>query len=111
MSKKETNRLEQLKEMLEASPTDSFLLFALAKEFEKIGELEHALEKYQFLIAHDVQYVGAYYHLGKLLERKEAMNEALKIYTQGIQIAKDQRDEHAARELATAKLNLEMELL
>jgi len=56
---------------LEASPDDSFLLFAIAKEHEKAGATDEALEYYLKLTATDPDYVGTYYHLGKLYEEED----------------------------------------
>ena len=105
-----TKRLEQLKNMLQSSPTDSFLLFAIAKEQEKLEEDKEALKYYNILIQNDPQYVGVYYHLAKLYEKQEVFAQALEIYTKGIQIARQLGDQHALAELSSAKLNLEMEL-
>ncbi len=103
------NRLEQLENMLKNSPHDSFLLFAIAKEQEKLNEEDKALDYYSRLIQSDPNYVGTYYHFAKLYEKQEQSEQALKIYTQGIQIARQLGDQHALAELSSAKLNLELE--
>jgi tetratricopeptide (TPR) repeat protein len=104
------SRLQQLEQLLEKNPTDSFLLFAIAKEQEKLKEEEKALDYYFKLITLDPTYVGTYYHLAKLYEQREAFVQALAIYEQGMQIARQLGDQHALAELSSAKLNLEMEL-
>ena len=43
-------RLEQLQNLLEGSPNDSFLLYAIAKEYEGLERVAEALQKYQELI-------------------------------------------------------------
>ena len=105
-----SERLIQLKEMLADDPKDSFLCFAIAKEHEKLGNLEEALEMYLVLKGNDPEYVGLYYHLGQLYEILEQHENALKVYDEGIQIAKKQSDFHALSELNGVKTNLEMEL-
>ena len=40
-----SNRLNQLLDFLAASPNDGFILFAIAKEYEKYDDKEKALEK------------------------------------------------------------------
>lgn len=101
-----SNRLQQLQNFLEASPNDSFILFAIAKEYEKMNDQEAALQQYLKLQAADPEYVGLYYHLGKLYERKEELDTAVSTYKKGMEIAKKQGDQHALSELAGAKLNL-----
>ena len=100
------SRLEQLENLLKDSPGDSFLLFALAKEFEGRQNDEKALGYYQQLASADPNYVGLYYHLGKLLERLGQFPEAFKTYTKGMEVARSQGDQHALNELAGARLEL-----
>lgn len=104
------SRLTKLMTFLEASPDDSFLLFAIAKEYEKLGTVDKALEYYLKLTNTDADYVGTYYHLGKLYEEEELGEKALEVYQTGIEIAKKIKDQHALSELMGAKMNLEMEL-
>jgi len=101
-----TDRLQQLLSFLENSPQDSFLLFALAKEYETLENLDKALDYYLKIVENDPDYVGTYYHLGKLYEKKEAFQQAFTTYKQGMEIAKKIGDKHALGELAEAKLIL-----
>ncbi len=102
-----TKRLEQLKALLEDSPHDSFLLFALAKEYEKLEDPETALRYYLHLEDHDPGYVGTYYHLGKLYEQMGEEGLAFQTYEKGIEAARRAGDQHAMGELAAAKMALE----
>lgn len=104
------NRLDRLKALAEERPNDSFTLFALAKELEKVGEIEASLKKYYQIIEVDSKYIGTYYHLGKLLEQDNQENEALIVYEKGIQVAQDIKDLHALAELKNAYLNLQLEM-
>jgi len=97
-------RLEQIKNFLKQSPHDSFLKYALAKEFEKLGELSTAISTYEALVATDPKYVGTYYHLGKAYEQQNDFSKALEIYEQGMAVAKEIGDKHALSELAGAKI-------
>ncbi|MFK7806281.1 MAG: tetratricopeptide repeat protein [Saprospiraceae bacterium] len=101
-----TKRLDQLLNMLEGQPKDSFLLFALAKEYEKGNQLEDSMKYYLELRDNDPNYVGTYYHLGKLYEQFGKAEEAFKTYTEGMVVAKAQGDQHSRNELAGARLNL-----
>lgn len=104
-----SDRLNQLKSFLETSPGDSFILFAIAKEYEKLQDDQLALEHYLKLRKQDPNYVGLYYHLGKLHERAERSESATEAYEAGMLIAKAKGDQHAFSELSSAKLNLEYE--
>ncbi|MDX1940216.1 MAG: tetratricopeptide repeat protein [Saprospiraceae bacterium] len=100
-------RLSQLQNLLAESPNDAFLLFAIAKEYEGMGEQEQALAHYLQLIEKDSTYVGTYYHLAKLYEKIEQPEKALETYSKGMDIARKADDQHALAELSSAKLNLE----
>lgn len=102
-----TNRLQYLQQLLENSPKDSFVLFAVAKEYEGMGDQQQALAFYQRLKDADPAYIGTYYHLGKLLELQNDPSNAILIYKQGIEISKQAGDRHAMSELQGALLNLE----
>ena len=85
-------RLAQIKLMLEESPNDAFLLFALAQETQKTGQVEEAIEIYKTITTTTPDYVGTYYHLGKLQEAQEEYENAKKTYQIGIE--KRKKKEH-----------------
>jgi tetratricopeptide (TPR) repeat protein len=93
------NRLERLLEFLENEPNDPFLIYALATEYLRLNNSEKALLFYLELTNKHTDYVGTYYHLGKLFEQMQQQNDALKIYEQGIAVAKKIKDQHALNEL------------
>jgi len=97
-----SNRLEQLYQFLEERPEDEFLLFAVAKEYEKLGNEEKAEKYYLKLTTDHADYVGTYYHLGKLYERAEEIERATEIYEKGMEVAKAAGDKHAFGELRGA---------
>ena len=100
------SRLEQLQAFLKESPDDPFILFALAKEYEKQGDDDHTKQYFLQLTREHPKYVGTYYHLGKWYERQNAVEDALKTYEKGMTVARQQGDQHALGELAAAKLNI-----
>ncbi len=102
MTESQQNRINLLKSYLEDDAQDPFLHFALAKEFEKLGDGERALEKYLFLLTEHSDYVGTYYHLGKLYEKIAEPGKAQATYEEGIEVALAQKDNHSASELQGA---------
>jgi len=100
------SRKDQIIALLEASPKDAFLRFALAKEHEKAGEDAGAKAVYEALVAEQPDYVGTYYHLGKTLERLGEEAAAWQVYTEGISVTKRLGEKHAMSELAGARMEL-----
>ena len=98
----ESNRLQQLFNFLESSPGDAFISFAIAKEYEGLGDLDKSLATYEELVKSKPDYVVTYYHLGKLYEKLERFEEAETTFTSGIAVAKAAGDKHSAGELQGA---------
>ncbi len=103
-----TNRIDTLLRFLAADPEDAFTCFALAQEYARQGDHARALQYYQSLRTSQPDYVGTYYHLGKLLERVGQQDAALDIYREGIAAATRVHDLHARAELQDALLKAEM---
>ncbi|MEM6967318.1 MAG: tetratricopeptide repeat protein [Bacteroidota bacterium] len=98
----ESARLDQLFQFLKDRPDDSFVLFAIAKEYEGLDDENNAKSYYLKLINDHPDYVGTYYHLGKLYERAEAFELAEDTYQKGMKVAKAAGDRHAYGELMGA---------
>ena len=105
-----STRLERLLELLEENPVDAFSRFALAKEYERAGKKDEALNSYRDLLDMDPGYLGTYYHFGKLLESLGLDNQALDIYRLGIKKSGEVNDRHTLSELQNAYQNLLLEL-
>ena len=95
-------RIEQLRNFLQASPSDSFLKHALALEYVKLGDDETARQLFEELLTANPGYVGSYYHLGKLFERMDDTDAAVAWYEKGMQVAKEKGEQHAYGELRGA---------
>jgi tetratricopeptide (TPR) repeat protein len=95
----QTDRLQKLLAFLENEPNDEFLQYALATEYLRLNETDKALQYYEGLVANHPRYVGTYYHLGKLYEALNRPDSAIATYKQGMQIARELRDNHALSEL------------
>lgn len=103
-------RIEKLLAMHQNEPSETFVLFALAKEYQQMGDYKKANNFFQLLKATDPDYVGLYFHLAKNYEMINAREDAISTYKQGILIAKKLKDLHAESELKNELINLELEL-
>ena len=97
-----TTRLSKLLDFLESDPNDPFILYALATEYNALNDKEKAYSFYLQLTDQHPDYVGTYYHLGKLLEKDDQKEKAIEIYQKGMQVARNKRDMHAFSELQGA---------
>lgn len=99
-------RIEKIKAFLQENPGDSFLKHALALEYVKIGDDTTAQNVWEELLHSQPGYVGSYYHLAKLHERKGEEQRAINAYEKGMEIAKASGDNHAYNELRAALENM-----
>jgi len=95
----QSNRLEKLLEFLKNEPNDEFLQYALATEYLRLNDTANALAYYEKLINEHPDYVGTYYHLGKLYEALNRKDDAIKTYERGMEVTQKKRDNHAFAEL------------
>ena len=95
-------RIEKLLEFLSKEPGDPFLKYALATEYVSMNDTGTALTYYEDLIQNHPDYVGTYYHLAKLYEALGRRDDAVTTYQQGMQAARNARDQHAFSELQAA---------
>lgn len=105
------NRKERILTMLESDPENDFLLFALAKELENENLIEEAINTYRQLIRIHPKYIGAYYHLAKILQIQLKTEEAILVSKKGIELAKDLKDLHSLAEMQNLLNEIEMENL
>lgn len=98
----QNTRLNKLLEFLDNDPNDSFILYALATEYNSLNDIEKAFNYYLKLVNEYPNYVGTYYHLGKLYEKQGEKDKAIDIYQKGMLIARSKRDMHALSELQGA---------
>ena len=96
------DRVERLQQLLQTAPKDNFLRHALALEFIKLGNEEKARELFESILTEFPEYIGSYYHLGKLLERIGKPEQAIDWYQKGMNAARQAGDRHALGELQGA---------
>jgi tetratricopeptide (TPR) repeat protein len=95
----QVSRLDKLLEFLKNEPEDEFLKYALATEYLRLNDTAKALGYYEDLVSNHPNYVGTYYHLGKLYEALGRRADAESTYEKGMKVAREKRDNHAFSEL------------
>ena len=97
-----SDRTAQLQQMLERTPNDPFLVYALAMEHKKVGDAPAALAGFEKTIEIDPGYCYAYYQLGLTHESLGDTATARVSYERGIAAAVKKGDAHAQGEIQAA---------
>lgn len=93
-------RIEQLKEMIEENPTDSFCQYALALEYASDPSTQKlAIDELEKLKKNDPSYLALYYQLGLLYHQQEEKELAKQVLMEGQALAKKQGNVHTYSEL------------
>ena len=106
---KNMNRLDTLNQLLKKDPKSSFLLFAIAKEYETLNDYQSAVKFYKELSINDPDYTGCYYHFDKALFKLQYKKEGMEIIDNGLVICTKNNQLHDLSELKNLKMNLLIE--
>ncbi|HXM35392.1 MAG TPA: tetratricopeptide repeat protein [Pyrinomonadaceae bacterium] len=82
-----TSRIEIFKQMIEADPANTSILFGLAKEYEKTGATEEMIETLNRYLAASDDQGNAYGMLARGYEKTGRRDEARTAYERGIEVA------------------------
>lgn len=99
--------IAQLSKLLEAEPNDPFLLYGLAQEYAKAGDVARAVEHFDRCLAADPAYCYAYYHKAKALGTAGRADEAKQVIAAGMAASRTAGDAHAASELQALLFDLD----
>lgn len=94
------SRKDQIEELLQDDPENSFLRYGLAMEYVSVGDDAQAVLAFQEVIRRDADYVPAYLQAGRALIRMGRDDEAKEVLRQGISVAQKVGDAHAAGEMS-----------
>ncbi len=94
-----TDRINQLKKILEADPDDPFCLYGIAFEYHKQRDFETAVQYYDRALRADPDYLYAYYHKAKALEMMGELDTARSTLVEGLARAEKLQDKKATSEL------------
>ena len=94
-----TDRINQLRNMLESEPDDTFCLYGIAMEYAKAGQQERAVAHFDRTIEIDPEYCYAYYHKVRCLVDMQRTEEARATLEAGLSQARSSGDIHAEGEI------------
>jgi len=93
------NRIEQFQELIKADPNDDFLYYGLGLEYFKAERYQEAVEAFKTVIRLKPDYSAAYRELGKALARVGQLEEAKKVYEEGMEVAEKKGDLQTKKEM------------
>ncbi len=102
MNDNSATRIELLKAYLAEDPSDPFMQYALALEYVRLEKPDHAIFLLENVLKQNPDYLPSYYQLGRLYEKSSRNDDALRIYADGMEVARLQKDLHTLSELQGA---------
>jgi hypothetical protein len=93
------SRRQKIEAMLVDEPADVFLRYSLALELDKEENHDRSLELLAILAHETPPYVPAFFMSAQQLARLNRVNEARAMLREGIEVARQQGDAHAAGEM------------
>jgi tetratricopeptide (TPR) repeat protein len=95
-------RRAKLEEFVAAHPNDAFARYGLAAECASQGDSPAAIDHYEKLLAGHPDYVSGYFQYGQFLASISRTDDARRILSSGIEVARRTGDQHAADEMTSA---------
>ena len=95
-------RLQMLEAMIAKGTADPFVRYARALELRGLDQPEAALRALEEVRTLHPRYVASYLMAGQIAVELGLADDARQWLTQGIEVAKAERDEHARSELQSA---------
>jgi len=93
------SRIKDLEDLLDATPDDPFIIYALAREHEAQSNTIQAVLMYEYLVNHHPAYIATYYHYSKLLYEAGNRTQAIKLLKEGIEQGIKENDMHSVGEM------------
>ena len=95
-----TERLDQLRKLYDADPTDPFVTYGMALEHAKVHKPNQALAWFDKTLDLDPHYCYAYYHKARILSEQGDDDSARTVLAKGMAAAASAGDDHARSEMA-----------
>ena len=81
------NRIEVFKQMLESDPTNTMVMFGLAKEYEKVEQYDEVVNLLEDYLNKADDEGNAYGMLAKAYEKQGIREKAKEAYEKGIEVS------------------------
>jgi tetratricopeptide (TPR) repeat protein len=98
-SMSQPSRREKIEAMLQDEPHDQFLRYGLAIEYDNEARYEESLALFAGLAQDSPPHAQAFFRGAQLLVRLDRIDEARGMLREGIEVARQQGNSHAAGEM------------
>jgi predicted Zn-dependent protease len=93
------SRREKIEALLKDEPQDQFLRYGLAVELDNEGRMDESLAIFRSLMRDQPPHVASYFRGAQLLVKLGEIEDGRALLRDGIEIARQQGDLHAAGEM------------
>jgi tetratricopeptide (TPR) repeat protein len=102
-----SERLEQLKSILEQDPHNTLARYAAGMEYSSAGQTDSALQEFRTLLEADANYANAFFMGAQALQHAGRTDEAIQWLRDGIACAQRVKNSHAESEMQSLLDELE----
>lgn len=92
------DRLRKIEELLQQSPDDLFLLYAIGMEYLSHSDLQGAAEQFRKVLTKDPLHIPSHYQLALILRDQGNEAEAKTLVTEGLRLANEKKEMRNIRE-------------
>ena len=93
------SRREKIEALLQDEPRDQFLRYGLAVELDNEGRTDESLALFRGLMRDQPPHVASFFRGAQLLVKLDQIDQARAALREGIEIARQQGEMHAAGEM------------
>ncbi len=99
--------IQELEALTKQFPAKAFPRYGLAMEYKKASRFEEAIREFEEAMKLDANYVAAWFHCGMAYEAWGKLDDAKRVYREGIEVARRIGNGHALSEITAALQALE----
>ena len=94
--------IEELEKLTQQFPDKAFPRYGLAMEYKKVSRFEEAIREFEAAMKLDPGYVAAWHHCGIAYEQWGKIEDAKRVFREGLDVAKRIGNGHAFSEISAA---------
>ena len=94
--------IQELEALTKQFPDKAFPRYGLAMEYKKANRFEEAIREFQEAMRLDPNYVAAWHHCGMAYEQWGRIEDAKRVYREGMDVARRVGNGHALSEITAA---------